>query len=277
MASSGKSFKEIVELVKNNDDSLTTLDTSSFNGTVNGGQVQELFAALKDNTVVTSCKMEKLGFGDPEAIVLAETLEANSCITSLDIGYNKIGGVGMKAYAKAMLSNSTLVECKLHRQEKEMGTAAENEIVAIWDTNTTLTRQYVTLHDRRCNQANTRGEVRNKTIAALKTAGKDWSHLDPSKAEENRIKKEAERKKRQEEEAAKNAPITEKVPSTGGPYTYKQLTCLIKFLPDDVDKSDKPKYLSDEDFESVFGMSKEEFGKLAKWKQNRTKKEKGLH
>jgi len=272
-----KSFKEVLAAVAANDDTMDTLDTSAFNGTLNSGQVNELFTALKENTVITSCKMEKLGFGDVSAVVLAEVLATNASITYLDIGYNNIGGVGMKAYAKAMLSNSTLVECKLHRQDKEMGTAAENEVVALWTTNTTLTRQYVTLHDRRCNTVNTKGEVRNKTIAALIKAGKNWDHLDPSKEAENRLKRDAAKAEKDKADLEKNAPITEQVESTGGPYTLKQLTCAIKFQPADLDKSDKPKYLSDDDFTSVFKMTREEFGALAGWKQKNVKKKHNLH
>ena len=35
-------------------------------------------------------------------------------------------------------------------------------------------------------------------------------------------------------------------------------------------------YLSDAEFSTVFGMSKSEFGALAKWKQTNKKKEVGL-
>ena len=40
--------------------------------------------------------------------------------------------------------------------------------------------------------------------------------------------------------------------------------------------ADKEKYLNDEDFESVFGVNREAFYKLAGWKQKNLKKSKGF-
>eukprot|EP00056_Hartaetosiga_gracilis_P012462 m.198992 g.198992 ORF g.198992 m.198992 type:complete len:666 (-) comp13692_c2_seq2:133-2130(-) len=44
-------------------------------------------------------------------------------------------------------------------------------------------------------------------------------------------------------------------------------------LPETVDATKKELYLSDEEFETVFSMKREEFNALAKWKQNMKKKE----
>ena len=45
-----------------------------------------------------------------------------------------------------------------------------------------------------------------------------------------------------------------------------------KNLPANFDKFNKPKYLSDEEFESLFKMTKDEFYKLPEWKRLRQKK-----
>ncbi|KAM9814016.1 advillin [Neosynchiropus ocellatus] len=47
-------------------------------------------------------------------------------------------------------------------------------------------------------------------------------------------------------------------------------------LPEDVDPARKEKYLSDSDFSAIFGMCKEDFADLPRWKQLNMKKEKGL-
>uniref|UniRef100_H3DLM0 Advillin n=1 Tax=Tetraodon nigroviridis TaxID=99883 RepID=H3DLM0_TETNG len=47
-------------------------------------------------------------------------------------------------------------------------------------------------------------------------------------------------------------------------------------LPDGVDPTQKEKYLSDSDFCSIFGMTKDEFAGLPGWKQLNMKKEKGM-
>ena len=43
-----------------------------------------------------------------------------------------------------------------------------------------------------------------------------------------------------------------------------------------IDASRKEAYLADADFSDAFGMTKEEFGKMAKWKQQGAKKKVGL-
>uniref|UniRef100_A0A9J7ZN84 HP domain-containing protein n=1 Tax=Cyprinus carpio carpio TaxID=630221 RepID=A0A9J7ZN84_CYPCA len=47
-------------------------------------------------------------------------------------------------------------------------------------------------------------------------------------------------------------------------------------LPENVDAAHKERYLSDEDFQTVVGISREEFDSLPQWKQKTIKKEKGL-
>uniref|UniRef100_A0A4W6FBK0 Advillin n=1 Tax=Lates calcarifer TaxID=8187 RepID=A0A4W6FBK0_LATCA len=47
-------------------------------------------------------------------------------------------------------------------------------------------------------------------------------------------------------------------------------------LPEGVDPSQKEKHLSDSDFSTVFGMTKDDFVSLPRWKQLNLKKEKGL-
>uniref|UniRef100_A0A8C2JJA1 Advillin n=1 Tax=Cyprinus carpio TaxID=7962 RepID=A0A8C2JJA1_CYPCA len=47
-------------------------------------------------------------------------------------------------------------------------------------------------------------------------------------------------------------------------------------LPENVDPAHKEVYLSDQDFQDIFGFSREEFNSLPQWKQKTIKKEKGL-
>uniref|UniRef100_A0A668TNG0 HP domain-containing protein n=1 Tax=Oreochromis aureus TaxID=47969 RepID=A0A668TNG0_OREAU len=51
---------------------------------------------------------------------------------------------------------------------------------------------------------------------------------------------------------------------------------LASELPEGVDPKQKEKYLSDSDFTTVFGMTKDEFVSLPQWKQLKMKKEKGM-
>lgn len=236
--------------------------------------------ALKDNTSVTSVQLENVEMGDSAGVKLAKALAVNKTITLLDIGYNKLTAPTMIALGEALKTNKTLNELKIHRQENDMGPAAEKILIEFWKENTTLTRMYATLHDRLANNTNTKNEVRNKEISKRKSAGKSWDDLNPD-PEVKKAYMAAQETVRAAEAAAKaatDAPISEKVASTGGPYTLKQLTCAKDFLPDDVDPiKGRETYLSDEDFQTVFGKSKEEFGALPKWKRANLKKGKNLH
>jgi len=275
MASAGASKSSIFEAVKSNDESMTLVDVGHL--TMSSTDYTTLGEALKQNTVVTELKIVNLGMKDADSKIFAEVIQATNTLEKVDLGYNKIGPSGMKLIAEALKDNSSITECKLHRQDKDMGSAVEDVVAKIWETNTTLQRLYITLHDRRCNQANTAGEVRNKSIAACIKAGKNWDHLDPTKQEEQKEKRRqaAEEKKKAEELARK--PISEKVESTGGPYTLKQLTCAAEFRPDDIDPKNRQLSLADDVFEELFKMSKDDFGALAKWKQLNLKKKHNLH
>lgn len=277
MSGSGPSLADVKKFVADGEQKYTTLDTTHLGNDLGSKAFTEIFEGLGANTVIDTVTMPRCGMKNPAAVLLADALKANTTITLLDIGYNNITGDGMVALAGALTENKTLVECKFHRQEADMGVSAETALVALWKTNVTLQRLYVTLHDRNCNTLNTRGEVRNKSIAACITAGKSWDHLDPA-TESARL--EAAAQKRAEAKAAEelaNAPISEKIESTGGPYTLKQLTCKPAFRPDDVDKKNRETYLPDEEFEGLFGMSKDEFAALPGWKKLNKKKEHSLH
>lgn len=56
-------------------------------------------------------------------------------------------------------------------------------------------------------------------------------------------------------------------------YAYKDLKTTNYKLPRGADKTKLESYLSDEEFREVFSMSREEFYKLAAWKQVSRKKE----
>jgi hypothetical protein len=181
------------------------------------------------------------------------------------------------AIGEGLAVNKSIIIIKLHRQQLEYGAAAEEVLVKLYETNTTIQRCYATLHDRTCSQNNTRGETRNKTIAARIEAGKDWIDLDPTRRNEYAAQLAAERKAKAEAEAQAKLPVTEKVESTGGPYTYKQLTCDLKFRPDDIAGQDRSGFLSEEEFAKIFGMAREAFSALPAWKANNLKKTKNLH
>lgn len=57
-------------------------------------------------------------------------------------------------------------------------------------------------------------------------------------------------------------------------FTLQELKGSL--TPAGVDAAQKETHLTDDDFQVVFGMSKQEFAALAGWKRNNLKKQKGL-
>ena len=81
--------------------------------------------------------------------------------------------------------------------------------------------------------------------------------------------------------AKKSEPVAPPSPVAAGQDGYKGTVYDLSeltgdALPSDVDKSRKEAYLSASQFEEVFGMEKEDFYKLPKWKQTNQRKAKSL-
>jgi len=269
------SLAQKIEAIKANDASI--IDLNLANDVIGDANHIALIDALSTNTHVKKVSLEKTGMTDDVGVLWGPLIASTETIEDLDLGYNKICGPGMVAIGEGLVKNKSISCIKLHRQDKDMGSACEDSFVVFWTVNTTLGRCYVTLHDRTCNQKNTRGEIRNKEIAGRIASGRTYEDLDPATCAEWAKNQKELREKEAEAAAAANAPITEKVSSTGGPYTYKQLTCAAEFRPDDVDVMDRPKFLEDTEFASIFKMSKDEFAALPKWKGNQKKKDANLH
>jgi hypothetical protein len=272
-----KSLAGTIELLSKDDTSLKKVAFSEFGLELSASQCDEIATALKSNTNCSEVDLSNCGVDSENGAKFVDVVASNKTIKKLDLGYNKIGGDVMADLCSALAKNCSLEEVKIHRQSSDYGAGNEAKMITLWETNTTLTRLYGTFHDRRCNQTNTAGEVRNKEISRRIAAGKDWMDLDPARKDEWAKLQVEKRKKEEEEKKAANAPITEKVPSTGGPYTLKQLTCQKEFLPDDIEVANKPSYLSDEEFQALFGMDKGAFNALPNWKKLNLKKTHNLH
>jgi len=204
------SIKEAIEWTEANDPAYIHISFALFQTELSFQQFALLAKGLQTNTHITEVDLQKLGMTDEDVKEFLPVIQLNKTITHLDLGYNKITQAGIILLAGVLTENSTLQEVKLHRQSHEMGALAEDEVIKIWDKNTHLQRLYATLHNRRCNQANTRGEVRNKEIARRRLEGRDWSELDPASQSEVAKRKHEERLREQEELEKSRAPISEK-------------------------------------------------------------------
>lgn len=60
-------------------------------------------------------------------------------------------------------------------------------------------------------------------------------------------------------------------------YTYEQLKQFVGKLPPDVSKETIEQHLTQDEFETVFAMSQEEYYRLPEWKRNDMKTRIGLY
>ena len=110
-------------------------------------------------------------------------------------------------------------------------------------------------------------------------SSKKNKYLDPYEAKMAAIAKEkAEREAAEFGDSAPPAVVEEKVVATtssSGTYSYEDLKSN-NFPDGAVDLTAKETFLSDSDFEAVFGQDKGTFNAQAKWKRDAAKKKHGL-
>eukprot|EP00727_Mastigamoeba_balamuthi_P002505 m51a1_g12251 putative nod3 protein (713) ;mRNA; r:154245-157031 len=70
--------------------------------------LQELAAALRSNTAVTSLNLSWNAIGDPGTAIVADILRENTTLTSLNLSYNGIGDKGARVLAEALGTSTTL-------------------------------------------------------------------------------------------------------------------------------------------------------------------------
>jgi hypothetical protein len=96
-----------------------------------------------------------------------------------------------------------------------------------------------------------------------------WLELDPYAAAMAKI--EADKKAAAEAKWGKKEEV--KYEDASATHSLDELK---KGTPEGVNPSKKEQYLSDTDFEAVFGMNRDKFNELKEWKKKDLKKQRGL-
>ena len=94
----------LIEMLQCNK-SLTHLDLSS-NKTFSDFGAYCIFRGLQHNTALTYLNLSKTGMTDKGAVYIAEILDSNCPLQTLNISYNRIGGDGFASIAKSLISNT---------------------------------------------------------------------------------------------------------------------------------------------------------------------------
>ena len=94
----------LIEMLQCNK-SLTHLDLAS-NKTFSDFGAYCIFRGLQHNTALTYLNLSKTGMTDKGAVYIAEILDSNCPLQTLNISYNRIGGDGFASIAKSLISNT---------------------------------------------------------------------------------------------------------------------------------------------------------------------------
>ena len=97
--------KALAEMLRVNK-SLTHLDLSC-NRCFSDSGIQLMLHGLKQNTTLIYLNLSVTGMTDNGAVYIAEILDSNCPLQTLDISYNRIGGYGFASIAKSLMSSAT--------------------------------------------------------------------------------------------------------------------------------------------------------------------------
>ena len=109
-------FQAILEMIRNNDTTLTILNIINFG--IGDKEAQALAEALKVNIILTSLDLYSNQIGPEGAKALAEALKKNITLTSLSLIDNQIRHLGVKVLEEAFEKNPTITSLDLDGNEK---------------------------------------------------------------------------------------------------------------------------------------------------------------
>lgn len=129
--------EETIRSIKNNDSGLTEVNLNNIPD-IPIPTLKEMFEGMKSNTHVLNLSIAGTRSNDPVAFAIAEMLQVNTTLESLNIESNFITGQGMMAVIKALGNNSTLTEIKIDNQRQKLGDSVEMEIAAMLENNPSI-------------------------------------------------------------------------------------------------------------------------------------------
>jgi len=128
-----------LDSIKQNDSNLIEVNLNNIKD-IPIPTLKDLMEAMKNNTSVEILSIAATRSNDPVAHAVADMLEHNSTLQSLNIESNFITGEGMMAIVKAMANNTTLLELKIDNQRQKLGDSVEMEIAAMLENSSSIVR-----------------------------------------------------------------------------------------------------------------------------------------
>ncbi|ORY29945.1 RNI-like protein [Rhizoclosmatium globosum] len=121
-----------------------------------------LIERMANNVGFSELSLKDSGLSTDDVIAVAQALEVNNTLETLDLEGNKIGTTGLLAIAEAISANKTLRELKLGNVETA-GLIAERKLATAMQNNYTLTALSVTLKDEASRESIESALIRNNS------------------------------------------------------------------------------------------------------------------
>lgn len=143
--------EDCIKRAKANEKGFTRININNIKE-VKADVLKELLDSLKDNTNVQILDMANVGMTDSVGRVLAELIEANSTLKTVNAESNRLTGLVISEIVRSTLKNQTLLELRLSNQRSQiLGNRVEMEVADAIGQNNTLLRlnlQFDTLGPR---------------------------------------------------------------------------------------------------------------------------------
>ncbi|CAF1198026.1 unnamed protein product [Rotaria sp. Silwood1] len=143
--------EECIEKGKADDKELIRININNIQG-IKPDVLKDLLNALKQNTHVEILEMANVGMTDSVGRILAELIEANKTLKTVNVQSNRLTGPVITEIVRSTLKNQTLIELRLSNQRSQiLGNRVEMEVADAIAQNHTLLRlnlQFDTLGPR---------------------------------------------------------------------------------------------------------------------------------
>ncbi|XP_078283342.1 tropomodulin-2 isoform X2 [Rhinoraja longicauda] len=129
--------EESLQRIKANDPGLVEVNLNNIKN-IPIPTLKDFAEGLKKNSHLKKLSLAATRSNDPIAFGLADMLQVNTTLRSLNIESNFITGVGMQSIINALKENETLMEMKIDNQRQQLGATVEMEIAQMLETNISI-------------------------------------------------------------------------------------------------------------------------------------------
>jgi Ran GTPase-activating protein (RanGAP) involved in mRNA processing and transport len=123
--------------------------------------------------------MTLLGLDDKFALAFAKSLNNNTSLETVNLESNKIGSEGIPALIAALGKSNSILEMHLRHQKKPMGSAEEETLFGLFESNTTCVKLGLDLRSMLAQSSLERKLAQNRELARIARTGQNSGKKSP--------------------------------------------------------------------------------------------------